>query len=207
MPSIRSNLAVAVLLSLALAGCELRKKNAVSTPPSPKPSAPAAKPPATVADEPLSIPQTRVQLPPRQPISPEALASIPPQPVLETPPNIPPQISPRRASAAPVPIAPPPQPTKESKPAEPERPAIETMLSEDARRQLINEIEGRLKKTQEILSQLHPRRLSAEQRDVVARAHSFVKLSNEALKRGDTTQAGELADRALLLAGDLARGR
>jgi hypothetical protein len=81
------------------------------------------------------------------------------------------------------------------------------MLSEDARRQLVNEIEGRLKKTQEILSRLHPRRLSAEQRDVIARARSFVTLSNEALKRGDTTQAGELADRALLLAGDLARGQ
>ena len=81
------------------------------------------------------------------------------------------------------------------------------MLQEEARRQLVNEIEGRLKKNQDMLSRVHPRKLSAEQRDVVARIRSFVQLSNEALKRGDTTQAGELADRALLLAGDLSRGQ
>src|ERR1035438_4781046 len=75
---------VTALLSILLAGCELRGKPAKSAvpPAAPKPAvnpAPAPPPPP-----PLSIPQTRVELPKPQPVDPAALETetetAPPEP-------------------------------------------------------------------------------------------------------------------------------
>src|SRR5215813_444319 len=64
---------LAVAAALALAGCALRAKPTVTAAASPpKPVIPAAPPPAPA---PLSIPQTNVQLPPPQPVNPDALVT------------------------------------------------------------------------------------------------------------------------------------
>src|ERR1019366_8693246 len=70
------------LLSILLAGCELRGKPAKSAvpPAAPKPVASAAPAPAPLPA--LSIPQTRVELPKPQPVDPAALETeaTPPEP-------------------------------------------------------------------------------------------------------------------------------
>src|ERR1035441_9244475 len=87
------------LLSILLAGCELRGKPAKSAvpPAAPKPVASAAPAPAPLPA--LSIPQTRVELPKPQPVDPAALETE------ATPPEPPPAVA---APAPPPPRAPPP---------------------------------------------------------------------------------------------------
>src|ERR1035438_7667652 len=74
---------VTALLSILLAGCELRGKPAKSAvpPAAPKPVASAA--PAPAPPPALSIPQTRVELPKPQPVDPAALETeaTPPEPL------------------------------------------------------------------------------------------------------------------------------
>src|ERR1019366_6501733 len=106
---------VTALLSILLAGCELRGKPAKSAvpPAAPKPAvnpAPAPPPPP-----PLSIPQTRVELPKPQPVDPGALETetAPPEP---PPAAAAPARSRRAPPAASQPATPPP-------PAAPRAPA------------------------------------------------------------------------------------
>ena len=64
-------------LAISLSGCFLGRKPKVvkAAPPPPKP---AAAPAPAPLPQPLSIPQTRSQLPPPQPVTPEALATTVP---------------------------------------------------------------------------------------------------------------------------------
>lgn len=225
------------LLTIFLLGCSLRGKQQASIPPpvAPKPvvSQPEPEPPPVQAA--VSIPQTRVQLPTPQPISEEALSSIPSNsPSRSDAPG--PARNPRRASSAPAvslpssnPMPPPSQPAAsgipsptvprtevsqsqpEALPAQPveeqPRPRIRPVLSAAERRQKSEEIESRWREVNSMLTQASNRQLSDEQLNTVNRIKSFLSMSEEALRRGDIRQADALSDRALLLAGDLPGAR
>lgn len=207
-------LAAAILsgvVGISLVACERPWKRAKSLPPAPQPKVSAAKTEPSAADssaEPLSIPQTQVQLPRLQPIPPDAVATLPAASLPEAPalPRSP--RSGRRAPAASTAKPEAPAEAAEELPAaEAQRPPVQPILPPDERRQLIEEIATRLRETNDLLGQVTDRRLSGEQKSAVSRIRSFVKLSQQALERGDTQQAGALADRALLLAQELLRAR
>ena len=81
------------------------------------------------------------------------------------------------------------------------------MLPADERRQLIEEIDKRLHQAEDLVNQLSRRSMNNNQKGAIERIRSFARLSRQALDRGETQQAGALADRALLLAQELGRGR
>jgi hypothetical protein len=94
-------------------------------------------------------------------------------------------------------------------PAAPDVPRqrIEPVLPEEQRRQLQEDVSSRLKQVDQMLGSITARRLSDAEKGSVESIRSFVALSRKALERGDTQQASGLADRALVLAQEMVRGR
>ena len=186
-------------LAIALAGCALRgtPKTAKAVPPPPKPEAAPPPPPP----QPLSIPQTNVELPPPQPIDPDALVLMSPPEPLPEPPT---PRSPRNTRAA-VPSLPKPEVTP---PPEPEqRPAIQEIIPEAEQKRLRDSVESRKTEINQILKQVGARRLTSLQKGVVRTIGSFLESCGEAEKRGDWKQADGLAERAQILARELQSGK
>jgi hypothetical protein len=199
------------ILALALSACDMKLTRA-KTPPPPQPTAAKVEsPPEPAASEPLSIPQTQVRLPHPQPIDPEALATPPVSAPSEPSAPRPSRHATKRPAPSPPAAAPakpePPVETAEAPPAatEPARPRIEPVLPAEQRRQLTEDISSRLHEVDQKLSRISAQKLTEAQKDSVERIRSFANLSHQALERGDTQQAGALADRALLLAQELVR--
>jgi hypothetical protein len=186
-------------LAISLSGCIFGRKPKVvkAAPPPPKPATVPAPPPLPQS---LSIPQTNVQLPPPQPLSPEALATTLPReetpsaPVpVRTPPRRPPAPRPEVATPAPAPVTPPTE----------ERPPIQEALPQSEQRRLAEEAAARSRDALKLVDQLQQQRLSPAQQSIVDRVKSFLKQAGEARDRGDLRQASELAGRALQLAKSL----
>jgi hypothetical protein len=207
-----------MFLMSGLTGCLIHKKQEAKIvtppPPAPKPPEPAVRP------EPLSIPQTQTQLPQPQPITPEALATVqsPPQ-TPEAQPN--PVTSSRPAKrtgpvAGPKPesavgpavagqstatqVAPPAVPTPDAEP----RATVQEIVPPAELKQLQESVAARHQEIRKVLDTAQTRRLSYEQRATVARIQSFLQQSEEAAKRNDWRQANTLAERAQVLAKELA---
>lgn len=195
------SIAIAAVMLVCLSGCALRGKKAVPPPPPPKPAAPAAAAPAG----PLSIPQTRVELPPPQPLDIRALDTGPQEPVAVEPPEAAPAPkAPRKPAPAPVPATTGPQPeTPAPQPAVEERPRLQEIVSPEEKRRLTEEIAARKREINDVLGQVSHRALSEEERSTVERIRSFVQLSDQAAGRGDMRQAEALSERALVLAREL----
>ena len=192
------------ILALWFSACELKLKRA-KTPPAPQPTvaqAEPAPPPAPV--EPVSTPQTQVRLPQPQPINPEAIVTPP----------VPPEPAPihakkkGRPTPAPPPAKPEPVETAEA-PATPEAPPqrLEPLISEQQRLQREEEISARLKEVKQTLSRVTARPLSELEKRQVQQINNFTDQAYKAKDQGDIQKASGLADRALLLVQDLARGR
>ena len=201
---------ITVLFVIALCGCEMKVRRA-QTPPPPQPVPVKAEPPPEIAsNEPLSIPQTQVRLPSPQPINPEAVATPPVTLPAEAavanpvhrpgrrPPAAPPLVTPVKPEAVETAETPPPAPAVEAP-----RPRIEPALPAEQRRQLNEEITSRQHKIEQMVASISARRLSESEKRSVERIKSFLNLSHQALERGDTQQAGALADRASLLAQEM----
>jgi len=193
---------IAAALALSMAGCALSGKpnTAVAVPPQPQPAVqPKAAPPAG----PLSVPQTQVELPPPQPVNPDALTAVqPPEPAEPAAAPKPP----RRTTVA------PPQPKPEVaaptvQPAGPERPPIQEIVPADEKRHYQESADGRKREIRQLLEQTKGRRLTSEQTKTLKRIQLFVAQSDDAEKRGDMRQADALADRGLVLARELAGGK
>jgi len=207
----RAQMVLAAWMALSSAGCVLRGKQQakVNTPP-PTP-APAAKPVPEPRPQPLSIPQTQAQLPPPQPISPEALATLQaPPPPAESP--VEPRATRRPAGpvAAPARAETPPVPaqTPAAAPAEAEsRPTVQEIVAPAELKRLQDSADGRKQEIRKVLEQAQARGLSRDQREIVTRIQSFVQLSDDAEKRGDMRQADALAERGQLLVRELQGGR
>jgi outer membrane biosynthesis protein TonB len=199
---------IVVLAGVLLAGCAARAKSrtATATPTAPKPAVRNAPPPPP---EPLSIPQTQVKLPPPQPVSEAALATVTEPKVVELP--EPPAPKPARRPATPAPKteaqpaaaapAAPPAPAPEL-----ERPRIQELVSPAEQKQLAESLDARKREINQSLQQAGSR-ASAHDRNLLNRIRSFVKLSEEALARGDYRQADALAERAQILCRELRGAR
>jgi hypothetical protein len=201
---------ITVLFVISLCGCEMKARRA-QTPPPPHPVPVKAEPPSAIAsNEPLSIPQTQVRLPSPQPINPEAVATPPVTLPAEAavahpshrpsrrPPVTPPVVTTVKPETVETAETPPPAPAVEAP-----RPRIEPALPAEQRRQLNEEIASRQHKIEQMVASISARRLSESEKRSVERIKSFLNLSHQALERGDTQQAGALADRASLLAQEM----
>jgi hypothetical protein len=212
MRRIEVSMIVALAFSLAFfePACVLSgkvKSSAAAAPPPPKP---ATQPAPAQPSEPLSVPQTQVQLPPAQPINPDALAT---EPKPEEPATAP------TASRAPRHTAPAqPKPAETQTPSTPtpppvtaapaeELPPVQEVLSPEDRKRLQESADNRQNEIRQLLSQLKGHRLSAEQNREVKRIQSFVEQAENAEKRGDMRQADALAERALILAQEMTGGK
>jgi hypothetical protein len=85
-------------------------------------------------------------------------------------------------------------------------PPLGQILSSDQRRQFLQEIDEKIKAAQDRLDVIsaNSRKANDEQRTTIRRIQAFIQQAKEA--RGqDLTIAKQLADRAFLLAEDLAR--
>jgi hypothetical protein len=151
-----------------------------------------------------------VRLPSPQPIDPQALAT-PPVSVPAEPPQ-PHQARRGSRRQAPQPASPPAKAetsdTAEAPPAtETQRPLIGPVLSDAERRRLNEDIASRLKGVDQMLGRLEKLGLSEPEKGSVERIRSFQKLAREAMDHGEIQQASGLADRAVLLAQEVLRGR
>jgi len=202
-PAFQTTIGVMVLL---LSACEMKVKQA-KTPPAPLPTvARSEPPPAPVPAEPLSIPQTQVRLPEPQPIDPESVVT----------PSIPAEPSPARSKkrrAAPqaataAPAKPEPVETAaEAPPTEAPPRRMEPVLPEGQRLQRIQDITAHLKEVEQTLARVATQSPSESQKRTVDQIRNFVTQAYAARDEGDIQKASGLADRALLLVQDLARGR
>lgn len=157
------------------------------------------------------MPQTQVELPAEQPITPEALATTqPPETPAEPPraltpprrtlPSGPaPPTKPQATTEAPAAAPPPVQPPA----AEPERPAIGQIVPVEELKRLQTSAQEEKRVIRQIVEQAQGRRLRGPERGLVGRVEQFVRLSDEAEASGNMRQAYELAHRGLILAKEL----
>jgi hypothetical protein len=202
----KTTIGVAALL---LCACEMKAPRAKTPTPPQTAAAKTEPPPEPVPSEPLSIPQTQVRLPSPQPLDPEAVVSPPP--------STPAGTSAARTAGRPKKPTPPPTaaPSKPEAVETAEAPAateapprrIEPVLPDEQRRRLNEDIVSRLREVDQLLGRIAARTPSDKEKESVERIRSFKDLSFQALERGDTQQANGLADRALLLAKEMLRGR
>jgi hypothetical protein len=152
----------------------------VQTRPAPAPppvlEPPPQLPPGSGAPKPAELPQQKQEgLPPPPPVQKPAARPTPRPQVVEQPPP---------------PAAPAPQ--------------LVPMLSPAQRQELERSVNDRVSRTQSILASIAGKRLSNEQEDMVGQIRTFLRQTEEA--RGtDLLRANNLAERAVVLAEDLAR--
>ena len=197
-------LAGLLLAILTLASCGNKQVAASSPPPAPRVSQP---PRQQLPPGPVSEPQTVTALPSPQPVPPEAVPDTPGP--LVPPPA--PEISPQSEPSPRRPVASAPPAVSES-PAQPETPAapvpqLGQMLSADQRRQYNQLIDQAIRRAQERLGVVlnsSNSRPNEEQLATIKRIRAFIRQADDA-RLQDLTIAKNLADRAVLLAEDLAK--
>jgi hypothetical protein len=153
------------------------------------------------------VPQTQVELPAEQPITPEALATTQ---LPETPAEPPRTLTPPRRTLPSSPAPPKQQTTEAPAPppaqppaAEPERPAIGEIVPVEELKRLQASAQEEKRAIRQIVEQAQGRRLRGTERGLVGRVEQFVRLSDEAEASGNMRQAYELAHRGLILAKEL----
>lgn len=201
----------AALLLGVLGGCAIKKPATIApavTPAAPKPQAPTV-PPAVIGT------QNTALIPPQQPVPPEAIPThpLPPPPPLTSErepvtPQHPPSRPPTSPSSPPRPVAEAPV----AAPATPENATEQPVLprlapSRQVEVRSAGEISGTLKEVNDLVRQLNAARLAGSRREALAQVRSLVRLSEDAIKRGDLSQADDLANRAATIARDLASHR
>ncbi|HEX3747204.1 MAG TPA: hypothetical protein VHW09_24880 [Bryobacteraceae bacterium] len=199
----RAKVILIAALAIPLGGCVLagKPKAAANPPAAPKPAAAAPKP------ESLSIPQTQVELPPPQPLNPEALTTATPEPAPKTQqkPAAPAVRPPRTNTTAPKPPETTAPPVAEPPPAEPARAPIHEIMDEKERNRLREEAHVHQAETRKLLREARPQ--TNNQQRAVAEISQFLKQSTEAESAGDMRMADQLAERAHILAKELQSGK
>lgn len=82
---------------------------------------------------------------------------------------------------------------------------IVTGMSPEAAARERNEAELLLGTTAETLKEIAPRELDLQQRQTVSQIHNYITVARSALREGDIPRAHTLAEKAALLANDLAK--
>lgn len=194
--------AALVVVAALLGGCKLLKKGPQAAP-APAPVVAAA------ATEPLSAPQTAERLPPPQPIPPGAVPPEPAAATVEPVPAPPPRPLPKARQAAGPAAAPAPATQAPAAPPFPPPgtagpPQLRPVFGAGQERDLRDRIDRSLAAAEQYLS-----RVGAQPSDrryaAVARVEGFIKQARQARDQGDLNRARSLAERAELLASDLAR--
>jgi hypothetical protein len=207
---------ITLLIGLVtLPSCSLRKKTAALPPPTPIQPVVLTPPPAP---QPLSTPQTRIQLPPEQAVSAEALATIPSVPVEaraqsaaaepEAPPSKKPGSTAPSTAAQPATTGETPPAVQETVPPAGEvQPSLQPFYTDQERRRVGAKLESNKKEIDELLRPLTRNGMSADQKSVADRIHSFTEQADDSARRGDLRAAEGLSERGLILARELAGGR
>ena len=189
---------------IAVAACVLAvacgKKDIAPPPPTPAAAVPAPELPR-VRSEPVSEPQIVATLPPEQPIPPEALPEVPAPLAVDPPRRTDPAAG---ENAGDVPDEP-------AEPAERVAAATQTpslrlgrILTPEERETFNESIEESLSAAQRSLAVVLQRSPNPEQTDEVKRVRAFIRQA-ETTRKQDLPLAKNLAERAKLLAEDLAR--
>jgi hypothetical protein len=207
------------ILALSMAGCVLRGKQQAklpAVPPAPPQPAQGASP--ALRPEPLSIPQTQAQLPPAQPIDPQALATVQPpsQPVeAQTPsrtrtrpavrptPSRPDPAGPAAPTTAAAPVATQataPQPAPPAETGGEVREQVQEILPPEELKHLQDLVLAQKQEVHHLIDPTVGRKLTPQQSAAVSRIQSFLQSMEEAEKRSDWRQANLLGERALILA-------
>ncbi len=148
-----------------------------------------------------------MQLPPPQPVNPDAVALPAPKSEAGARPSTQPRgrfAGPRRRNRkpeTPVPAAPTPAP------ADAELAPVQEVLTADERKRFKDSADARKTEIRQLLTQIKSHRLTAEANREVKRIQSLVAQSDDVEKRGDMRQADALAERALILARELTGGK
>ena len=208
------------ILALNLAGCVLRGKQQAklpAVPPPPPQPVRAQSGSSTARPEPLSIPQTQAQLPPSQPIDPQALPTVqPPAPPVEaqaprrTPPrpaggHVPTPAVSRSEPVAPLAPAATQAAAPQPAPAE-ERGPVQEILAPEELKHLQDSVAARKQEVRRVLDSASARKPNAQQAAAISRIQSFLQQSEDAEKRNDWRQADALGERAQILAREFQGG-
>jgi hypothetical protein len=188
-------IAIAALLSLALAGCftPARKKVVLRpfTPPPAQP-APVFRDPTVPDPDP---PYILVDLTDPYATLPEEALTLPPPPAVRRPPVRRPTARPNEAQAEGS-AAPSAQPTPV--------PQLAEILPDDQRRQIESDLNLKLDGARSAVNTASRRRITADQRNTLSRIRTFIQQA-ESARATDIATALQLARRADLLGQDLLR--
>jgi hypothetical protein len=186
MISARMRAAIVVLvLAPGLTSCWFRKSKPVPMPP----------PPAQVQPVPVRKPPS-----PEPDLPPPELKSVEsPQPAVISQPQ--PELPPPPSQKRPSPLGPRVPPPAAQPP--PPAPQLRPMLSSAQRQELERTINERIGRARAVLKSLEGKRLAREQTDIANQIRTFIGQAEEA-RRTDLLRANNLAERAEVLANDLA---
>lgn len=194
-------LTLVALLAAGLPACRNRKAAAapVSPPPPAVDPGPVAPPPGLISE-----PQTTTELPAPQPVPPDAvptplgpLAGLeqPGEPATEPPPQPQPPVQGGPSDE---------RPTAEGTEVSPPVPRLGQILTAEERQTYNRMIDNSIEAARRNLTIIVGHKLRPDQQEAVRRIRAFIEQAGTARER-DLALARNLADRALLLAEDLAR--
>ena len=183
----------AAVLALGLGGCATVGRVGLPAPsPPPVRAAEVAAPPpasASVAPPPPAPLSPHPELPPPPP--------APPAPTLVKPPP-----------TAMTPAAPAPSPPAAAGPAAPPAPSpriLGQQVSSEDEKRIQGDAQRRIDRTERLVKQIDQRRLIGDQHQNLLTVQSFLVKAREALSEKDVQRALTLADKAFLLAEELAK--
>ena len=190
-----------IILAACAAVVACGKRDTAPPPLTPAVAAPVPEPPR-IPLAPVSEPQTVATLPPPQPIPPEAIPDVPP-PLAVDPPR---QTTELEAESAEVSEASSESvtPSESVAPAPPSGLRLGRILSPEERNEYNRSIDGSLAAAHRSLARVLQRGPNPEQTEEVKRVRAFIRQAETARKQ-DLPLAENLAERAKLLAEDLAR--
>ena len=192
-----SRAVTAALIAMMLTGCATTQL-AAPAPTPPPPRSVAVAPPAPSGPPPAQLPQG-LAAPPVS-VAPPVPAPAPSAPTRPTPPASP--TPPPLASPAPGPPPSVPSPT----PAPPAPPPRVLSTAVDDEQRMRREAQTRIDGTERLIKDIDRTKLVEQQEESYQTIQSFLSKAKEALSARDLQRAYTLADKAYLLASELARG-
>ena len=162
-----------------------------------KPLAEANLPAVAIPPEPLPA----VAAPPREPTA----APAPPPIVVVPPPAPPPRPAPRPTPPVAAPAHPAPPPTPVVPPPAAPAPLLSARVGTEEERRLTQAAQTRIDDAEKIVARLDQRRLGKPHQETFATIQSFLVKAKEAITTKDYQRAYTLADKAQILAEQLAQ--
>jgi type IV secretory pathway VirB10-like protein len=154
-----------------------------------------------VQTQPVPAPPPKLEPPPQIPANTQSESHVP-LPPMETQP-LPPPPPAKKLPSRPAPRVQPPAAEAPPPPPAP-APQLVPVLTAAQRQELENSVNERISRAQNILASIAGKRLSSEQENTVGQIRTFLKQAEEA-RGSDLLRANNLAERARVLAEELAR--